>query len=201
MRRTQRVGGAVAAVGAVVGIGLTAKAMYDGSAPHALLAEMSHAILTDPATSLPDAIRVTDAIADRSGDWVHDYAVRRDVHHDVCFALRPMGQSGKANVSLLELDKTNPAYAAEPWNVVDAPGPCEGVPHVLDDWTAEQPRHAGFVLASHVIVLERQQLHDRSPYPDPITDTLFAILSFTLSFSGLMAFWIARRFGHAVAVP
>ena len=193
LRRTKRISGTVAAIGAVALAGFVAKGMHDATSPHAPLAEASHAVLTDPATSLPDAIRVTNVTADRSRQWAYDYRVRRDVHHDVYFALKPAGEATERAVSLVELDHTNPQYGAEIWNMIDAPGAREGMPHLLDDWTAEQLRHAGFRLAPHVVVLERRQLDGRNPNPDPIDDILYCILAATATFSGLMSMWIAHR--------
>ncbi|RZF65095.1 hypothetical protein EWE75_06865 [Sphingomonas populi] len=196
LRLTKQIAGAVATIGAVALAGFVAKGVHDSSAPHAPLAEMSHAVLTDPATSLPDAIRVTKVTAERSPEWAHDYRVRQDVHRDVYFALRPAGEASARAVSLLEVDHTSPHYGEAIWNMIDPPGAREGVPQRLDDWTAEQLRRAGFRLAPHVVLLERRQLDGRNPNPDPIDDLLYCILAATAAFSGLMAMWVAHRATH-----
>ncbi len=54
-------------------------------------------------------------------------------------------------------------------------------------------RHMGFRLAPHVMVLDRRQLEDRNPNPDPIDDVVFCILAATALFSGLMTMWITHR--------
>ena len=192
-RRTGRIAGAVAAIAAVALAGFVAKGMHDASVPHARLAEMSHAVLTEPLTALPDAVRVSGVTADRSREWAHDYRVRQDVHHDVYFALRPAAEANARAVSLLEVDHTSPQYGEAIWNMIDPPGAREGVPEQLDDWTAEQLRRAGFRLAPHVVVLERRQLDGRNPNPDPIDDILYGILAATATFSGLMTMWVAHR--------
>ncbi|QYE36386.1 hypothetical protein KZX46_10940 [Polymorphobacter sp. PAMC 29334] len=189
LRTAQRIAFGVMAIGVVVVAAATVKWVHDARSPHARLPSVGYATLIDPATSLPEAATVKDVVADRSIQWAYDFTVRQDAHHDVYYPLRPLGQPATAPVALVERDQTSPQYdAMAVWNMVNAPGAREGVPAVLGTWKADQLRRAGFVLAPRVIVLTRQQLHGRSPDPDPFDNFPFVLV-------GIVALVLGGLFG------
>lgn len=192
-RTAQRVALGVAAIGAAVLTFAIWKGFRDAATPHAPLPDVTFAALVDPSAPLPDAARMVGVDADRSQQWSHDYRVRADTHHDVYYPLRPIGERADVPVALVELDQTSPQYEPKPWNSVDAPGPREGLPSVLGDWEAGELRRAGMTLAPRVIVLQRQQLDGRSPFPDPMDDLLYGMLGCVAMFTGSLCWWSFRR--------
>jgi len=194
LRTARRVTQAMTAVGAVGLVLFAWKGFHDAAAPHAPLPEIGCDRLVDPAFVPPRALRIVGAVADGSRRWARDYSVRQDVHHDVYVALRPVHGPAHARIALVELDRTSPQYDAHArWNMVDAPGAREGTTAVLDDWTADRLRAAGFRLAPHVVLLERRQLHGRNPDPDPIEDVALAIIPASVLLVGLVAWWKSAR--------
>lgn len=193
LRRMTRGSQGVAVIGGVVLAFFACKGWRDAYTPHARLPVLDYARLVDPHTSLPHALRVTGAVADRSQGWIYRYSIRQDTHRDVYYPLRPAGQAATPPVALVELDQTSPQYAPAPWNEIDPPGPREGSTEPLDDWTGEQLRHAGIALARHVVVLKRQQLEGRDPEPDPLDDDIFGMLGFVGLLMGLALWWACVR--------
>lgn len=109
------------------------------------------------------------------------------------FPLRPASGRPDEPVLLVELDQTSPRYEPALWNMIDPPGPREGLPSALSDWEAGELRRAGIRLAPHMIVLKRQQLDGRSPCPDPLDDTIYGMFGFVASFVGSVLWWAFKR--------
>ena len=193
LRRLSRLAQGFAAIGAVTLAVFAAKGVHDADSPHAPLPEVGMGRLADPGQPLAHAVRLTGAVADRSKAWEHRYRIRQDSHRDVYYPLRPAGSAAGGAAAIVELDQTNPQYEEARWNMVDPPGPREGVPELLDDWTAGELRRAGIALAPRVVVLKRQQLGGRDPRPDPLDDFVFALFGFAALFCGLVFWWGTAR--------
>ena len=192
-RRRRRGAGWIVVAGAAVLAVFAGKGWHDSTVPHAPLPELPYARLAGGATALPPAVRVTGAVSDRSREWAHAYTVRRVTRRDVYYPLRRAGGPASGRVALVEMSSASSHYETAVWNMVDPPGPREGLPTLLDEWTAGRLRAAGFALADRVVVLKRRQLDGRSPYPDPITDLVFAIIAGSVTLVAALAWWGARR--------
>ena len=190
-RRRRRVARWVTAGGGVALAVFAGKGWHDATVPHAPLATVGYARLA-AAVPLPPAVRVTGAASDHSLEWTHAYTVRRSTRRDVYYPLRPAGGPAGGPVTVVEMSSTSPQYEVAVWNMVDPPGPREGVPALLDEWTAGRLRAAGFPLAPRVIVLERQDLNGRSPYPDPITAFVFAVIAGSVALVAALTWWGTR---------
>lgn len=197
LRRLSRLAQGSAVVGAVTLAVFAGKGIHDADTPHPPLPRVGMASLADSGQPLPYAVRLTDAVADRSRTWEHRYRIRQDSHRDVYYPLRPAasaaGGATGGPAAIVELDQTNPQYEAARWNMVDPPGPREGVPELLDDWTAGELRRAGIALAPRVVVLRRQRLDGHDPRPDPLDDFVFALFGFAALFCGLVFWWAMAR--------
>ena len=178
------------------------KGFYDAHTPHAPLPEISAARLAAATDPLPYAVRLVGATADRSQGWEHLYRIRQSTYRDVYFPLRPPSAAPVAPAALIELDQTSPAYETALWNMVDPPGAREGLAERLDDWTANELRRAGVVLAPNVVLLKRQQLHGLDPRPDLMDDGVLAVLpGVLLAFALLFWFAVARAARRRVGEP
>ncbi len=191
-RRRRRIANWLTVVGAAALVIFAGKGWYDATLPHAPLTEVGYAQLTGTSGALPVAVRLAGAVADRSREWTHAYTVRRVTHQDVYYPLRPVGGAASGPVAIVEMSSISPQYDRAIWNMVDPPGPREGMPVPIDAWTAGRLRAAGFQLAPRVVVLERRQLNGRDPYPDPITDMVLAIIAASVTLVSALTWWGAR---------
>lgn len=179
--------GGVAALAVFAG-----KGWHDATMPHEPLPTVGYARLVDAAVPFPPAVRVAGAVPDHALEWTHTYTVRRSTRSDVYYPLRPVGSRAGGPVALVEMSSTSPQYEVAVWNMVDPPGPREGVPALLDEWTAGRLRASGFPLATRVVVIERRHLEGRSPYPDPITDFVFAVIAGSVALVAALVWWGTR---------
>lgn len=191
-RRRRRVARWFTAVGAATLAVFAGKGWRDATVPHAPLAAIGYAQLAESAVPLPPAVRLTGAVSDHSREWTHAYTVHRSARRDVYYPLRPIDSPADGPVALVEMSSTSPQYEVAAWNMVDPPGPREGVPALLDEWTARRLRAAGFPLAARVVVLERRDLNGRSPYPDPLTDLVFAVIAGSVALVASLVWWGTR---------
>jgi hypothetical protein len=191
LRRRRRGAQGFTTVGLAALAVFAGKGWHDSSVAHAPLPSVGYARLVAAAT-LPPAIRLTGAVSDRSHEWTHTFTVRRSTRRDVYYPLRPASDPAGGPVTLVEMSSTSPQYEVAVWNMVDPPGLREGVPTLLDHWTAGRLRAAGFPLATRVVVLKRQRLNGRSPYPDPITDFVFAVIAGSVALVAALVWWGTR---------